>query len=430
MGTDVIGLIILFILLFLYATPYIPSPIVAILGAVAFMFLGAITPAQVFSNYANDTLLLALAVMIMGASLFEVGFSGWAGKKILTLFGGNEKITIIGLLIIAAVASAFLSNATVVAMFIPIIAAVSAASGGKIQQKYMIMPLAALSTMGGNLTLVGSTHQLTANAILQGMDHPARINMLTMTPIGIASVIIALLYFVTIGDKIMRKVLADMPDVGSDQVVVDESAGAGIGREVDIKKMTIAGVIFFVTVIGFMSQIWTTGFCAILGGCACILTGCIPMKRALRVVDWGAFIIMGGAMAMGTGINNAGTGKMVADFLIALCGGESAQPFVLLAVVCFIAALLTQIMLNLAVITMLLPIGLSLAAATGVDPMSFIIGIVVSAAAAFATPIGTTVMTMTMYAGYKFTDYTKIGGILNILYVALIVFLMPIIYPF
>jgi di/tricarboxylate transporter len=357
--------------------------------------------------------------------LFEVGFSEWMGKKILKVFRSDPRVTLLGLIVVISIVTAFISNSAAMAMFIPIIAAVARASNGKIQQKYLAMPLAFAAVMGGNLTLIGSTPQLAINGVLANMQLP-KIQMLTMFGPALVTVILLFIYFVTFGDKVQQKVLAYLPDVSADSA----ETGGGETKELNITKMAIAGIIFLLSVIGFLSQIWTIGFCGILGASACVIFRCISMKRAFASVDWNAICIMGAVMAVANGVNKAGTGVMVAEWIISLFGGENAAPLALLAALCITAVLLTNIMNNLTVAGMLVPIGVSLSQTLDCNPMPFIVGILFAASFAFATPVGTTPITMTMYVGYKFTDYTKIGGLFAIIGTAATIIMMPIFYPF
>ena len=60
-----------------------------------------------------------------------------------------------------------------------------------------------------------------------------------------------------------------------------------------------------------------------------------------------------------------------------------------------------------------------------------LIGIMFAASAAFYTPFGyQTNLLVYGPGGYRFTDYTKLGGPLNLLYVVLSVLLIPWLYPF
>ena len=71
-------------------------------------------------------------------------------------------------------------------------------------------------------------------------------------------------------------------------------------------------------------------------------------------------------------------------------------------------------MQNVSVSAMLAPIYIPLALKMGLSPVPFIILIAVASNMAIATPIGTPVNMQILPAGYKFSDYVKIGGALMV----------------
>ena len=101
-------------------------------------------------------------------------------------------------------------------------------------------------------------------------------------------------------------------------------------------------------------------------------------------------------------------------------------PLAILAVFYVTIAILTEVISNNAFAVILPPIALSLAAFMSVSPLPFLVAITFAASTSFATPIGYQTNTM-VYApgGYHFSDYTRVGGPLNLLFRAMVVLLMP-----
>ncbi len=87
--------------------------------------------------------------------------------------------------------------------------------------------------------------------------------------------------------------------------------------------------------------------------------------------------------------------------------------------------------LTIVLAVLLAPIALSLAAAMKVNPRPYLVAITFAASTSFATPIGYQTNTM-IYApgGYRFFDYTRVGGPLNFLFWGVAVLVIPLLWPF
>jgi len=80
---------------------------------------------------------------------------------------------------------------------------------------------------------------------------------------------------------------------------------------------------------------------------------------------------------------------------------------------------------------LLAPIAISMAHQLGVNPKPFLMAVMFAAATAFATPVGYQTNAMVYNpGGYRFTDYTRTGIPLILLFWGLAIYFIPRFWPF
>jgi len=107
------------------------------------------------------------------------------------------------------------------------------------------------------------------------------------------------------------------------------------------------------------------------------------------------------------------------------------SPLIVLAILSLITLVLTNLITAKATATLIFPIAVAAAATLNVDVMPFVITIIISAAACFATPIGYQTNLMVFGpGGYKYADYLRIGGPLTLIVWLMTVIIVPLAWPF
>jgi di/tricarboxylate transporter len=168
---------------------------------------------------------------------------------------------------------------------------------------------------------------------------------------------------------------------------------------------------------------------AIIGAAGIIISRCLTLEEAYEAIDWKVIFLLGGIIPLGLALEQNGAALWLAD--AALKPLIQFGPIVALAIIYLITAVMTEGLSNIATAIVMAPIAISLALAMDVDPRPFLIAITFAASTSFATPIGYQTNTM-IYSpgGYRFSDFIKVGGPLNLLFFGLAVLLIPLIWPF
>lgn len=167
----------------------------------------------------------------------------------------------------------------------------------------------------------------------------------------------------------------------------------------------------------------------LLAAAAMVVTGVVTVGRAHRSIVWPTLLLVAGMIPMSTAITQTGAAAGIASTLVDLVG--AAGPTAALFALAVVALIFGQLISNTATALIIAPIAVSVAASMHVSPEPFLMGMVVVCAAAFLTPVATPANLMIQGpAGLRFGDYWRFGSPYVLLYLAVAVFYVPLIWRF
>jgi di/tricarboxylate transporter len=144
-------------------------------------------------------------------------------------------------------------------------------------------------------------------------------------------------------------------------------------------------------------------------------------------MDWTSILVLGGSMGFSKGLHQSGALVRIADALVSLMG-SAYGPVAVFGGFLILAAVMGNVMSHTATTAVLTPIAIAMAQRMGANPTLFVVGVVIGCNLAFATPVSTPPLTMTLCGGYRFNDYVIVGGVLNVLCVAVALVTLPALY--
>lgn len=422
MTPDIVCLCILAVVAVLFVTEIIPLAVTAMAAAIACGVLGLIPFESIFLGVADDTVVLFGGMFIVGAAMFETGLAQHAGALVVKACGKGENRLMIGMMIIAATMSAFLSNTGTTACLMPVVLGICAEA--KISASRQLMPLAFAAGLGGTITLIGTPPNIIANVALKAAGMPElQFHFFEYAWLGIPITIAGILYMVTIGKHLLPNTFVEVKLSDA-----DTSEGEAHGKQDKLHQM-VMGIILLCVIVS-MAVGLPLHVVAVIGALICILTGCITEKAAYASIDWMTIFLFAGMIPMAEAMNTSGAGKLIADTVISMLGG-SPSVYMVTFVIFVLAVVLTQFMSNTASKALLAPVGIAIAASLGANPKAVLMAILIASSCAFATPVGTPPNTLVLGPGhYKFVDYLKCGT--GLVAVCLIVscIVIPIVWPY
>ncbi|WP_345206634.1 SLC13 family permease [Fodinibacter luteus] len=215
---------------------------------------------------------------------------------------------------------------------------------------------------------------------------------------------------------------------GGEVLVVDDPArlrrGVPLGRGARRAVAVLAGMVVLLA-----TGIVPSAIAGLFAACAVVLTGVLTPTQAYRAVSWTTVVLVGGMIPLSTAFTTTGTADLIAGRLLDVVG--SASPHLALLALCLITMLLGQLISNTATVLIMTPIGAVVALDLGASPLPFMMALGISGAASFLTPVATPANTMILEpGGYRFGDYWKLGLPLLLLFLAVAVLWVPVVWGF
>lgn len=198
----------------------------------------------------------------------------------------------------------------------------------------------------------------------------------------------------------------------------------------DNKDILITGAVIAAVVLLASFNVLHISIGAYAGIFTLVLLGKIKMERAYRAIDWKVVFLLAGALAMGAALNKTGLSSQIAGVIEEQVATQYG-PAVVVSAIYILCNVLTETMSNNAAAALMAPIAIQLAVSLNLSPTPFLLAITFAGSASFSTPIGYQTNTMVYSVGnYKFSDFTKVGLPLNLLFWLIASLLIPVFYPF
>lgn len=161
-----------------------------------------------------------------------------------------------------------------------------------------------------------------------------------------------------------------------------------------------------------------------------VITGCVrSMEAAYKTINWQTIVLFGAMLPMSTALEKTGVSAAIADAIVGWLGGSG--PILMLAGIYTATSIMTIFISNTVTAVLMAPIALQCAMQIGVSPVPFMFAVTVAASMCFASPFSTPPNALVMSAGqYTFMDYVKVGLPMQILMGIVMVFVLPLLFPF
>ncbi len=255
------AVLVLAILLFIFE--WVRVDVVGILMMIILPLLGLVTAKEAISGLSSNAVVSIIAVIIIGAGLDKTGAMNSLARVLLKFAGKSESRIMVLISGTVAFISSFMQNIGAAALFLPATKRICRQTNIPVSR--ILMPMGFCAIIGGCITLIGSSPLILLNDVMKISDPDVEpFGLFAVTPVGLALIIAALVYFVLFGRFVLpagqgeeggdgpmsQELQRTYRDIGRlfEIEVPDTFEGPQTLDELDIRRM------FFSTILGIAGK--------------------------------------------------------------------------------------------------------------------------------------------------------------------------------
>lgn len=428
------------LMLIWWVTEAIPIPVTALLPIILFPLLEVSDSKAAAAPYASP-----IVFLFFGGFMIALAMEKWSLHKrialgIIQLTGTGANKVILGFMLATAFLSMWISNTATTVMMLPIAASVLNMLAtenkldvtGKDYKRFalaLMLSIAYSANIGGMATLIGTPPNLVLAGFLKE-TYSIDLSFGTWILIGLPIAVILLFVLYTLLTKMLYKTnlkLGDKTDALIASEMIKLGSLKGGEKRVLIVFVLTALLWVFRTSINKMldTNVLTDTGIAMLAALSFYLipadkkSGSMLLKWTdTKELPWGILLLFGGGLSLASALYKVGLIEQIGAAFSAM---DNSQLFILLLGLTLVALFMTEVMSNVALTAVFVPVVAGVALGVRSDVLLFTIPVTLAASCAFMLPMSTPPNAIVFASGHiKVADMVRTGIILNVISVAVI----------
>ncbi len=421
-----------------WITEAVSISVTALIPLALFPLLGIGDIKSVASNYANPIVYLFFGGFVIALALEKVQLHKRIALSILKITGTKANGIVLGFMIATALMSMWISNTASTVVMLPIAVSViqllmNDADGFTKNDKNfalsIMLGIAFAANIGGMSTLIGTPPNSVMLAFLND-SYNIDIGFFQWMKMGVpfAILMLTITYFCITRIFFPNR----LGNIGGSGAIIQTELNK-LGKMSRGEKIVL--IIFLCTAIAWMLRSYlntllpnitlTDTTISVIAALAMFIIP-LDLKKGEFPLDWkdtsrlpwGILILFGGGLALASGLKDAGFIAMIGDYI---SGQTDWSMWVVTAVLIFLMLFMTELMSNVALVTILIPLVVGIALGMDVPILQMVIPVTLASSCAFMLPMATPPNAIVFASGHvRVSQMARIGIVLNLISVGLL----------
>jgi len=421
-----------------WITEAVSISVTALIPLALFPLLGIGDIKSVSSNYANPIVYLFFGGFVIALALEKVQLHKRIALSILKITGTKANGIVLGFMIATALMSMWISNTASTVVMLPIAVSViqllmddtdGYTKNDKNFALSIMLGIAFAANIGGMSTLIGTPPNSVMLAFLNE-SYNIDIGFFQWMKMGVPFAIgmLAITYFCITRIFFPNR----LGQIGGSGDII-QSELKKLGKMSRGEKIVL--IIFLCTAIAWMLRSYlntllpnitlTDTTISVIAALAMFIIP-LDLKKGEFPLDWkdtsrlpwGILILFGGGLALASGLKDAGFIAMIGDYI---SSQTNWSIWIVTAVLIFLMLFMTELMSNVALVTILIPLVVGIAIGMDVPILQMVIPVTLASSCAFMLPMATPPNAIVFASGHvRVGQMARIGIILNLISVGLL----------
>lgn len=456
-GNDVVAAFLW--MLVWWITESVPLSVTALLPIVLFTLTGVMTLDEAVVPYSDKVVYLFFGGFIVALGLEEHNLHKRIALAIISLTGVSPKRLILGFMLATAFLSMWISNTATAVMMLPMALSVlnllqlqsgSQPAGNKLRENdlaqtnelqrrfslILVLMIAYAANIGGTATIIGTPPNLVMRAYLANLKIEISFFQWLIWALPIAVALLAIAYVLLV---YILYPIRDLKIDRAEEVIEAERIRLGKRTTAQTRMLIVFGTTallwmsrdLFISLIPFLEKKLTDEIIALVAAISLFVIPSGEIKSGRRQalltweatcrLPWGILLLFGGGLCLAKAFERTGVLSTLVDSLAKMGQG---QTFLTLVILTAIAIFATEVLSNVALVTLLIPLIISIATGMGIAPIELAFPATIAASCAFMLPMATPPNAIVFSSGYITVRQMAWAGFwMNVLALAVIVFL-------
>ena len=416
-----------------WATEAMPIPVSALLPMIVFPLMGVSSVREASAPYGDPVIFLFMGGFILALGLERHKLHQRIALSLIRLTGTSGNGIILGFMLSTALISMWISNTATAIMMLPIAASVTSLLASEMGQQDdprfkkfatgLMLAIAYAASIGGMATIIGTPPNVVMVGYMKRF-YDLDVSFTRWMVVGIPMMVLALTACYLLITKVLF--VNRLPSIeGSRELIHRKYQELGSISKAEKLVLTVFSITCFFWIFrqnlnGMIGKnLLDDTTIAMAGG---VLMFLIPLDFAkqkfllewgdMKELPWGILLLFGGGLCLADGMEKSGLVQLVGNYF---SEQKDVNPTFLIIALTAISMGLTELMSNVALVTIFVPVVFGIADGFHINPIWLAMPVTFAASCAFMMPISTPPNAVLFATGYiRMKDMIKTGVLLNL----------------